>query len=151
MTPTFPSTTIGPRLAAISSGGALVLAGGAFDTIVGVGNSVRSTASYIDGDTILHGNWRLQNNPYFGNQIGLVYADGNLFITDAVMSMSTGLYGGATIYGSSVLDVFGKGGIAYIAGASGAVFVIRRNYALRRFAQTAVCLGIATNSALGAC
>ena len=132
-------------------GGSFVLAGGAYGTIVGVGNAVRSTASYIDGDVILHGNWRLQNNPYFGNQIGLVYADATLFITDANMGMSTGLYGGATIYGSGNLDIFGKGGISYISGAGGAVSSFAGTTLYVDFQKTKVCLSIPTNGTLGAC
>jgi hypothetical protein len=114
-------------------GGSLVLAGGAYGTIVGVGNAVRSTASYIDGDVILHGTWRLHDNPYFGNQIALVYADPSLFITNPT------------------LEIFVNGGISYIAGAGGAVSSFAGTTIYVNVQKTKVCLGVPTVSALGAC
>jgi hypothetical protein len=133
-------------------GGSLVLAGGAYGTIVGVGNSVRSTASYVDGDVILHGNWRLQDNPYFGNQIGLVYADASIFITSSNMQMSSGLYGDDVIYGSGNLDLFGHGGISYKSGAGGAVHSFAGTTLYVDFQQTKVCLTVPSISGgFGAC
>jgi hypothetical protein len=130
-------------------GGSIVLTGGAQGTIVGVGNSVRSTSSYLDGDVILHGNWRIQDNPYFGSQIGLVYADASIFITSANVNMSTGLYGAATIYGSGTLSLFGHGGIYYLPGAGGAVLSFAGTTLRVDFNKTTVCL--ATPTAIGAC